>query len=287
LAARRPVGLRDEWLYRPRRCLPRIDLAASCVTDPLRNGAGLQNSEIEMRRLVVSGLLVMSALAVLTLHVAPPLADAGGVPAGNNGTVKIHEGSTETEPMVQNEPQVCAFHLHFFFADPTQTGTWEIRDWAPGDKGDVVLSGTYDTSGDGIDRRPTTGTFSLADGHYKLFWVGRNEQNLKHKTFWVECASPTTSPTVAPSESVAPSGSVAPTESVAPSGSVAPTASSSTNPSGDVLPATGTPSTYVLPPTDTADAGAAGAVNAWIVILLVGIGTVAMFLTSTVALKRR
>ncbi|HZC32834.1 MAG TPA: hypothetical protein VE640_06070 [Candidatus Bathyarchaeia archaeon] len=46
---------------------------------------------------------------------------------GNNGTVKIHEGNTEKEPgEVRNEPHVCTFHLHFYFADPEQAGTWEI-----------------------------------------------------------------------------------------------------------------------------------------------------------------
>jgi hypothetical protein len=225
--------------------------------------------------MLAPGWLVVCLLMVLALLASAPVAGAAGVPAGNNGTVKIHEGTTETEPIVRNMPHVSTFHLHFFFADPTQAGAWEIRAWAPGDKGDVVLSGTYDTSKDGVDREPESGVFSLANGHYKLFWEGRNERNLKHKTFWVESAAPTASPTVAPSQSVAPSESVLPT------------ASSSTNPSGEVLPAIGTPTGIALPATDAAGAASAGAANALILMILAGIGTCAMILTSTVALKRR
>ena len=116
---------------------------------------------------------------------------------GNNGTVKIHEGSTETEPIVRNEPHVCTFHLHFFFADPEQAGTWEIQEWSPGDKGTVVLSGTYDTQGDGEDRDPDAGAYELPDGHYKLFWDGDldTQKHDKHKVFWVDCEEGSPPPT--------------------------------------------------------------------------------------------
>src|SRR6266446_10434556 len=87
---------------------------------------------------------------------------------GNNGTVKIHEGASENaNGEVRNEPHVCTFHLHFYFADPEQSGTWEIQEWAPtGTKGTVVLSGTYDTAGDGEDRQPEEGVYTLPNGHY-------------------------------------------------------------------------------------------------------------------------
>ena len=135
----------------------------------------------------VAGLLVAA-------FVAPGTATSTDAP-GNNGTVKIHEGGTETEPIVHNEPHVCTFHLHFFFADPFQAGTWEIQEWSPGDKGTVVLSGTYDTNGDGEDRDPDEpGVYTLPDGHYKLFWDGDldTEKHDKHKVFWVDC--PETAP---------------------------------------------------------------------------------------------
>jgi hypothetical protein len=113
---------------------------------------------------------------------------------GNNGTVKIHEGAGENDPgEVRNEPHVCTFHLHFYFADPEQAGTWEIQEWSPGDKGTVVLSGTYDTQGDGEDRQPEQGVYTLDPGHYKLFWDGDldTEKHDKMKVFWVDCETTT------------------------------------------------------------------------------------------------
>src|SRR5205809_4378440 len=107
---------------------------------------------------------------------------------GNNGTVKIHDGATEPSPEVKNQPHVCTFHLHFFFADAGQAGDWWIESWPPtGDRG-TVLAGTYLTNANGEDRQPEEGAYQLPDGHYKLFWEGRNTQNVKHKVFWVKCA---------------------------------------------------------------------------------------------------
>ncbi len=137
------------------------------------------------------GWLTVAALLAYAI-VGPTTAGAHQDAPGNNGTVKIHEGGTETEPIVRNEPHVCTFHLHFFFADAAQTGDWWIESWPPTGDGTVVLSGTYTTDANGEYRTPAApGTYSLPDGHYKLFWQGRNEQNVKHKVFWVECPAPT------------------------------------------------------------------------------------------------
>jgi hypothetical protein len=178
---------------------------------------------------------------------------------GNNGTVKIHEGPGENQNgEVRNEPHVCTFHLHFYFADPEQAGTWEIQEWAPtGQKGTVVLSGTYDTHGDGEDRQPEEGVYRLPNGHYKLFWDGDLDtgKHDKMKVFWVDCpeasespaptgseqpiesSSPSVPPSVPPSESTTPSesASTAPSES----SSTAPSESASTAPSGSELPGGG------------------------------------------------
>ena len=137
-----------------------------------------------MRRLMAvlaaSTLLAIGA-GIVTAHDAP----------GNNGTVKIHDGATEPSPEVKNQPHVCTFHLHFFFADAGQAGDWWIESWPPtGDRG-TVMAGTYLTNENGEDRQPEEGAYQLPDGHYKLFWEGRNTQNIKHKVFWVKCA-PTT-----------------------------------------------------------------------------------------------
>jgi hypothetical protein len=120
----------------------------------------LKRHDQRARRWRTAGWLAVIGL-ILCAAFAPGVSGASSLtsgPPGNNGTVKIHEGSGEPASEVRNEPHVCTFHLHFFFADPEQTGTWEIQEWSPGDKGTVVLTGTYDTAGDGEDRQPPTGT---------------------------------------------------------------------------------------------------------------------------------
>ena len=186
-------------------------------------------------------------------------------PAGNNGTVKIHDGATDTEPIVSNEPHVTTFHLHFLFADPTQSGDWEIRAWAPGDKGSVVLSGHYDTAPDGTDRQPADGAYSLPSGHYKLFWEGRNDHNVKHKTFWVEAGA-------APTATAQPTGTVAPTQAATPTGGVEAETGAAT-----------------LPPTDTLAAASAdvGGSLAAVLTILVVVGGVALLATRQAAITRR
>src|SRR5439155_9468563 len=182
---------------------------------------------------LLAPLAVLVTILLGAVAAAPVLANDT---PGNNGTVKIHDGATEPAPSeVRNEPHVCTFHLHFYFADPEQAGTWETQEWAPtGQKGTVVLSGTYDTHGDGEDRQPEEGVYTLPDGHYMLFWDGDLDtgKHDKMKVFWVECApasatpAPTGSeqpiasspPSVAPSESA----STAPSESASPSGSEQP-----------------------------------------------------------------
>ncbi len=123
----------------------------------------------------------VSVAAVLTLLTAGLVAAA---PAGNNGTVKIHDGATDEAPVIRNEPHVCTFHLHFFFADAGQTGSWQIDEHAPTGDMAAILSGTYATDANG---EYETVEMGLPVGHYKLEWDGRNDQNEKHKTFWVTC----------------------------------------------------------------------------------------------------
>ena len=144
----------------------------------------------------VIGLVLMALLA----PASPALSNDT---PGNNGTVKIHEGAGENDPgEVRNEPHVCTFHLHFYFSDPEQAGTWEIPEWSPGDKGTVVLNGTYDTHGDGEDRQPEEGVYTLPNGHYKLFWDGDldTQKHDKMKVFWVDCPETTTSSTTTGTE---------------------------------------------------------------------------------------
>jgi len=219
----------------------------------LRKGVGVIRRVVGRRGRVAAGMV--AALAVV--FAAPALA----ADDGNNGTVKVHEGVTETEPLVRDEPHVCTFHLHFFFADPSQSGDWEIQVWSPGESGDVVLDGTYDTAGDGEDRQPADGVHSLPDGHYKLFWQGRDEQNVKHKVFWVDCAPPSASPT----GSEEPIDSASPSTSASPTGSEEPASSDHGTPTGAVLPIEGTPP--ATPPATDVSATSTGGSGVGLVVL--------------------
>ena len=220
---------------------------------------------------------------------------------GNNGTVKIHDGAGEPSPEVRNQPHVCTFHLHFFFADPEQSGTWEIQEWSPGDKGVVAMTGTYDTVGDGEDRQPETGAYSLPDGHYKLFWDGDAGKHDKMKVFWVRCApiTPVTAatPTPTPANAGQPAGATptptpggaglpagaTPTPTPTPNenngnvggigGSPAPGGGSPGGESGEVLGVSGTPP-VTPPPTDTTAAVTSSASDGWQAVLLTIAGVI-------------
>ena len=264
------------------------------------------------------------ALALATLFVAAMGQVAMAAPPdevpGNNGTVKIHDGADEPSAEVRNEPHVCTFHLHFFFADAGDSGTWEIQEWSPGDKGTVVLSGTYLTDANGEDRDPDAGTYSLPDGHYKLFWDGDLDTNKhdKMKVFWVDCGEtgvapetptptpPTTRSTPTPTP---PGGGVGPIEGTPtptpPEGGVGPIQGTPTPtpPQGGVGPLEGTPTPTpqgavagltgaprtTLPPTDTADQQpTAGPGGLWATLLLLALlGTTVTLATVPVATRQR
>lgn len=139
-----------------------------------------------MSRLINSTLIrmLLPFVAAALIGAATLQALAAG-PAGNNGTVKVHSGPEGTEPLpeLRNEPHVaCPFHLHFYFADTEQSGWWRIEPQAPGAEGPNA-AGTYDT---GPLTTASTGDVFLGAGHWKLDWSGRDDQNVKHKTFWVD-----------------------------------------------------------------------------------------------------
>lgn len=136
-------------------------------------------SRHRLRRLALTAA-VAGALAVGS-------ASAALAAPGNNGTVKIQEGATNAEPITQNEPHVCTFHMLFLFADADQTGDWQIDQQDPTGNEEALLTGTYWTNADG---QYATEEFGLPVGHYKLYWDGRNDRNQKHKTFWVTCENP-------------------------------------------------------------------------------------------------
>ncbi len=214
------------------------------------------------------GILAALGLMLSMFVIATPaMADA----PGNNGTVKIHEGGSEEEPIVANDPHVCTFHLHFFFGDDVQSGNWWIEEWAPGDeKGSTVLSGNYDAT-NGEDRQPretdVPNVYSLPDGHYKLFWEGATnpggQLNIKHKVFWVDCGpdespeeSPMESPEESPEESPAESPMESPEESPAESPEESPMESPAESP--DESPAESPMESPTESPEDSPRDGALG-----------------------------
>jgi LPXTG-motif cell wall-anchored protein len=167
-----------------------------------------------MHTLSRAGVLAAACSAALF---AAPVAHATA--PGDNGTVKIHDASTDEE-LRRNEPHVCEFYLDAFGFDAGQQVDWHIESWAPtaGVKGETVKSGEFTLDGSGHDR---TEVLSLPDGHYKLFWNFDGEHgSAKHKVFWTDCegeeeeggASPSASASASASVSVAPSAgsSVAP-----------------------------------------------------------------------------
>jgi hypothetical protein len=254
--------------------------------------------------------IALAGLFVVALHPVAMAAPPDEVP-GNNGTVKIHDGAGEPASEVRNQPHVCTFHLHFFFADAGDSGTWEIQEWSPGDKGNVVLIGEYMTDENGEDRDPDEGTYSLPDGHYKLFWDGDLDMNKhdKHKVFWVDCGgqggvSETPTPTPPGNEATPtppgneatptpPGGGVGPGEATPtptpPGGGVGPVEGTPTPtpPEGAVAGATATPQT-TLPPTDTADQPTPGSAGLWatLLILFAVITTVTLATVPVSAIKR-
>jgi hypothetical protein len=246
--------------------------------------------------------MAIAIAALLAAAFSPVALAAQPEVPGNNGTVKIHEGDAEPASEMRNEPHVCTFHLHFFNADGGDSGSWEIQEWAPGDKGSVVLSGSYEYDAGGEDRVPNEGQdpFELDPGHYKLFWDGDLDTNKhdKHKVFWVECedeggeapAAPTPTPptgarTTPPSNP--PGGGVGPVEGTPtpPTGGVAPT--QGTPPAGAVAGAAATPN-VTLPPTDTADQATPGSAGLWAaILLLIAVGTTVTLATVPAVIRGR
>src|SRR5687768_14650814 len=109
---------------------------------------------------------VIAVLSLLMLVGAPAAAD----PAGFNGTVKVHEGATEPDPIRQEHSHVCTFHLHGFNFDASATGWWKIEGWSPhpGRSGAPAAAGNWGPADANGNWR--TGVMTLPDGHYKLFW---------------------------------------------------------------------------------------------------------------------
>jgi hypothetical protein len=143
------------------------------------------------RMKVLLGLALVAVLAA-AFGVAQLAFAAGG--EKNNGTVKIHEGAGEPDPVTKDETHVCTFHVHALFFDAGQTVTFDIKSWQPTGDRSVVLSGTIQTDASGEGRAPEAGAYTLDEGHYRLIVDTGNGKPTedKHKEFWVKCAAATT-----------------------------------------------------------------------------------------------
>jgi hypothetical protein len=189
------------------------------------------NRSPSRRALTVAGVATIAFSLIVSI--GPAMAAAGGNGnsngnGGNAGTVKIHDASTSLEAgLVGNEPQVCTFWVGFY-SDGGEVGTWEMHNRPPTGNGALMSSGSYDTSGDGVD---ATSTLVFPDGHYSLDWEA-NGSNAKQKTFWVACDEETSGTDASPSEDPAPTDSEStPSDESTPSGESTP--SDEAAPSGD------------------------------------------------------
>jgi LPXTG-motif cell wall-anchored protein len=204
--------------------------------------------DFSMRTLSRAGAVAAAASAVLLLAPA-----AHATPPGDNGTVKIHDASTDEE-LRRNEPHVCTFYLDAFGFDGGQEVDWRIDAIPPSEnKGETVKSGALTLDAEGHGR---TEDLSLPDGHYKLFWNFDGEKGAaKHKVFWTDCEDEQEPGGSTPSGSASPSpssgASAAP--SAGPGSSASPASPSS--PAGGGVPASSSPSPQGGAEGDLAETG--------------------------------
>ncbi|MFD6169549.1 LPXTG cell wall anchor domain-containing protein [Streptomyces coeruleorubidus] len=201
-----------------------------------------------MRILMRAGAVCAAASAVLLLAPA-----AHATPPGDNGTVKIHDASTDEE-LRRNEPHVCTFYLDAFGFDGGQEVDWRIDAIPPSEnKGETVKSGALALDAEGHGR---TEDLSLPDGHYKLFWTFDGEKGAaKHKVFWTDCEDEQEPGGSTPSGSASPSPSsgVSGAPSAGPGSSESP--ASPSEPAGGGVAASPSPSPQGGTEGDLAETG--------------------------------
>jgi len=238
----------------------------------------------------LSVALAWLAVALLLLLAAAP-GSAVLAGDGSNGTVKIHEGTSHTDPPKtdrNNQPHVCTFHIHGFGFDSDDAGPWRIYDWPPTGTKSQVLAGTWSGS------EWQSELISLPDGHYRLVVDIDGDKNDtkdddttsdKHKEFWVECAAPTETPSEQPTETAPPTE--APSETPTPTPPDA-TPTPSTSPSGGVEGATGTP--RLTPPATDRLMGTSATDPAsvqLVVFILIALSATVLALVGTRRMRRR
>ena len=223
-----------------------------------------------------------------------------GSAQGNAGDVWVDNVGQPSGPGHEQDPHLMCADINLWgngLADAS--GTSIIDSWAPSGSGPTAYGPalwTYNrtTAGDQVLAVIPISSLlagSVANGdipqaqqglHFKLQLV---EDPQKHKTFWVNCLSPTPPPTQSPTPTPTPSASTSPTPTASPTFIPTPTGSPSPTPTGSVAPTatpTGSPSpvpsTTVLPATlpgtgggPGGDAGRGGnAVPLAMILILVG-----------------
>lgn len=131
-------------------------------------------------------VLVAWALGGATTALAQEPSD----PPGNNGTIKIHAGTTHEEPPptdMNTEPQLCGpFHVHGFGFDADSTGYVRLERIEPSGSGVV---GTPEWGADAAGEWQT-GVMELDHGHYSAAAKQSDPETPggeKTKNFWVGC----------------------------------------------------------------------------------------------------
>jgi hypothetical protein len=227
------------------------------------------------RRPIIVFLGLLGLLLPLTRLVASAAPPEGSKPPGNNGTVKVDGTAFDDHP--DNEPHVgCVFQIDLYnFDEGNLQATYRFDLWAPTGSGQLAAGSVAigeDPNGGGrdLDASVTVDLTSalLRSGgtpHPMQGWHVRLTVNaegsigadVKHKMFWLRCASPSPSPSpspsVSPSQSPTGSPSVTPSPSVSesptPTTSASPSASGSPSPSTSVSPESPTPTTSASPST--------------------------------------
>lgn len=150
-----------------------------------------------------------TVLLLTFMSASAPLSTVYAAPAGNNGTLKVHEIGTPTGTE-NNDPKVCAFNFEGFGFDPTQSGYIMIDTQGGsspvGQDAGPFSFGPTDGAGYAIsqDFNTPTGT-TIVDGTYKATLYGKDtggqidlqDDKAKSKVFKVDCSGRTQ--TVTPS----------------------------------------------------------------------------------------
>jgi hypothetical protein len=162
--------------------------------------------------------------------------------------------ATTPEGTVTVDTDGCDFTVNISLPDKPAVVGWVVKEFRNGNwfKGDTLLSGSGAPDADG---NLTVGPNTLPEGHYT---VGVDDETPVDNSaivteFTLSC----------PASSESPSGSVTPSDSEQP-------ANGSPSPTGDTLPAQGTPGNVTPPPTDSGPM-AAGSDDAGARLALMGL----------------